>query len=695
MTIPVFTVTPSTLSPTTFAADMDSWLSEINAWTLAANDLAIAMGVAGGTLGAGVATFLETPTSANLLAAVANETGTGSLVFATDPAFVTPYLGTPRSGVLTNCTGLPIATGVSGLGTGVATALAVAIGIAGALIPFNGALGTPSSGVATNLTGTAAILSAGAATVANGIKTATTTVVVSAATAPTAGQVLTASSTVLASWVTPAAPAIGSVTGMGTGVATALTVNVGSAGAFIPFNGALGTPSSGTATNLTGTAANLTAGVSNLTNALKTATTTVDVSAATAPTAGQVLKATSSTTASWQTLSSALDTIIAAGGAATIANADNAIVWNWKLTTAAKSAFSFGETTASTGGSGSQILHFIGTLAGSTADPLRVQARAVDTFRISRTGGITLNALDDATAGTATGENIAITGGSGVSNAVPGGSVTIASGANTLGNAASGAVTIGSGTGVGNVATGAVIIGSGDNSGGSTGSVTIQSGTPGSTSGGGSVLIRTPNTTSGTSGNISLTSGSSTSNNSGDITLTVGNSSNTWAPGILTLKGGNSGATQTGDSGGVVLLAGSASSSAAIGAPIKITAGAGNTVTTGTAGGVVNIAAGAGGLAATGGAVTIIAGAGGATAGSVGGNVNITGGAGTTGTGGDIVLTTGASTTPGRINFVNTNVANAAIATVLGSVGPTGAATTVQGWLAIKVAGTARFIPFW
>ena len=53
---------------------------------------------------------------------------------------------------------------------------------------------------------------------------------------------------------TTVTPAVGSITGLGTGVATALAVNVGSAGAFVAFNGALGTPSSGTVTNLTGTA---------------------------------------------------------------------------------------------------------------------------------------------------------------------------------------------------------------------------------------------------------------------------------------------------------------------------------------------------------------------------------------------------------------------------------------------------------
>lgn len=46
-------------------------------------------------------------------------------------------------------------------------------------------------------------------------------------------------------------PAVGSISGLGTGVATALAVNVGTSGAFITNGGALGTPSSGSAANLT------------------------------------------------------------------------------------------------------------------------------------------------------------------------------------------------------------------------------------------------------------------------------------------------------------------------------------------------------------------------------------------------------------------------------------------------------------
>lgn len=74
--------------------------------------LPISSGVSG--LGTGVATFLATPSSANLASAVTDETGSGALVFATSPTLVTPLLGTPTSGTLTNCTGLPTAGIVDG-----------------------------------------------------------------------------------------------------------------------------------------------------------------------------------------------------------------------------------------------------------------------------------------------------------------------------------------------------------------------------------------------------------------------------------------------------------------------------------------------------------------------------------------------------------------------------------------------------
>jgi hypothetical protein len=54
-------------------------------------NLPISSGVSG--LGSGIATFLATPSSANLASAVTGETGSGALVFATSPTLVTPTLG--------------------------------------------------------------------------------------------------------------------------------------------------------------------------------------------------------------------------------------------------------------------------------------------------------------------------------------------------------------------------------------------------------------------------------------------------------------------------------------------------------------------------------------------------------------------------------------------------------------------------
>jgi hypothetical protein len=89
-------------------------------------------------------------------------TGAGAMVLANSPALVTPNLGTPSAANLANATGLPVA-GIAGLGAGVAAALALAPTGAGAIVlATNAALTTPNLGTpsALNLTNAVAVTQA-------------------------------------------------------------------------------------------------------------------------------------------------------------------------------------------------------------------------------------------------------------------------------------------------------------------------------------------------------------------------------------------------------------------------------------------------------------------------------------------------------------------------------------------------------
>lgn len=64
--------------------------------------------LSGVALTSGTLAQFASTTSSQLAGVISDETGSGALVFANTPTLISPILGTPTSGTLTNCGGLPI-----------------------------------------------------------------------------------------------------------------------------------------------------------------------------------------------------------------------------------------------------------------------------------------------------------------------------------------------------------------------------------------------------------------------------------------------------------------------------------------------------------------------------------------------------------------------------------------------------------
>ena len=124
ITLSLGVITPTTVNGLTISTSTGTLtitngktLSVSNTLTLTGTDASSVAFGGGGTVAytANNLSVFAATTSLQLLGVISDETGSGSLVFATSPTLVTPLLGTPTSGVLTNCTGLVLTSGVTGV----------------------------------------------------------------------------------------------------------------------------------------------------------------------------------------------------------------------------------------------------------------------------------------------------------------------------------------------------------------------------------------------------------------------------------------------------------------------------------------------------------------------------------------------------------------------------------------------------
>ena len=112
-TINGLTISPST---GTLAVANGKTLTASNSLTFTGTDASSVAFGGGGTVAytANKLSAFAATTSAELAGVISDETGAGALVFANSPTLVTPALGTPSALTLTNATGLPLSTGVTG-----------------------------------------------------------------------------------------------------------------------------------------------------------------------------------------------------------------------------------------------------------------------------------------------------------------------------------------------------------------------------------------------------------------------------------------------------------------------------------------------------------------------------------------------------------------------------------------------------